>query len=568
MGGEAWIYWFWARVFKETGHFIILDRSPLYIIYLNLFTWMQYPLSVIAERIVTSFIGMVSMVALFKQYVKIPWAIFASLIWLPFLQTADPPVQFLGLSCTCLAMTIRITRKGRFWNALFYTLLIMSYLFRPSYLIILITFVVWDIYLLIRQERGFSKKIFFKLNPKREDWPVFVISLLVLFFLVFQSPLSWNNAWGSTSDWFPAAGSSALNNGFLHQFNGAYIAKQANFKNEDFYFTNQIIFKGASNVIGAFSANPRFVLLQISRNYANLPLLLSFFTALSSFTTSPQIVNFIKDLMQTGSPLLLITIALPCFIFAFLFLYGVFKECKYNSMIFFVVGTLIIVLMLSVFTVGRPRYFVPVIPILVLGAFYFGKRTHYFLKTKRKYLLSIISLPLFLIIFSNIIFMVGTIVPEKSFNFTLLENPDYSLKATQSEINNLILNCKGVMVAEHQFVGAFMNIPLKNVYDIWEIPPFGSYNNSTYNGLYPERIDCLLISEGLTTPTVTPTNGYIRYENYLKPYSEYLQEKGARTYQIPRYGKVIIYESVQRNKIEINHFFCLKNNTIYSAQNC
>src|SRR3989338_8645179 len=129
LGGEEWIYWFWARMFKETGRFIILDRSPLYILYLNLFTWMQYPFSVIAERLATSIIGVISITLLFKNYIKLYWAFFASLIWLPFLQTAEPSVQFLALSCTSLAMLISIPKKGRFGNALFYTFLFIRMTF-------------------------------------------------------------------------------------------------------------------------------------------------------------------------------------------------------------------------------------------------------------------------------------------------------------------------------------------------------------------------------------------------------------------------------------------------------
>ena len=126
------------------------------------------------------------------------------------------------------------------------------------------------------------------------------------------------------------------------------------------------------------------------------------------------------------------------------------------------------------------------------------------------------------------------------------------------------------MTSEHKYIGAFMNISLKKVYDIWEIPPFGNYNNSTYKGLHLDRIDCLLISNGLVLPAVGPTNGYIRYKNYLEPYSKYLQENGAKTYVIPKYGTVIIYESVQKtsDQIERNNIFCLINNPIYNNLDC
>lgn len=568
--GEAWFYWFWARVFKETGRFIMLDRSPLYTLYLSLFIWMPYPFSVIVEHIVTSLIGMVSMTALFKQYVKLPWAVFASLIWLPFLQTADPPVQFLGLSCTSVAMVIRITKKGRFWNALFYTFLTMAYLFRTSYLILILTFIIWDVYLLFRRERGNWNMLTTTLKPKIGDWPLFAILILTLFFVVFQSPHAWNNNWGATNDWFPDGdGQSLANAGFLHRFNEAYIGQQGKaYENLDFYFTNQQIFHGADNIMAAFRANPSFVLKQIVNNYAKLPAYLSLLTVFSSTAVSLPMVNLVKKFLifSPGSSLfsqilILMAVAILCLFF----LYGVFRICKHNSMIIFVIGTLIILLMLPLFTSIKTRYLVPVVPIFILGAIYLGDKSGKFFKKKSK-LLAVVALPLFLILFSKIIPVAGIIIQDSSFtNLRLLESPNSSLKATQPQINSLIVNCNGVMAIEHKFVGAFMDIPLKNVYDLWEIPPFGHFSNSSYKGLYPERIDCLLISDSLLFPTVTPTNSYIRYKNYLEPYSRYLQEQGAKTYEIPRYGKVIVYKSppLIPERTAISPFVCSTDNPLY-----
>ena len=52
--GEGWSYWFFARVFSETGDFIANDRSPIYTLYLNAFRWLGYPNSVTVEHIFTS----------------------------------------------------------------------------------------------------------------------------------------------------------------------------------------------------------------------------------------------------------------------------------------------------------------------------------------------------------------------------------------------------------------------------------------------------------------------------------------------------------------------------------
>ena len=65
-GGETFLYWFFARVFGETGTFIILGRSPLYVLYLNLFHWMGYPTSVTVEYVATTLITAISLMVLLR----------------------------------------------------------------------------------------------------------------------------------------------------------------------------------------------------------------------------------------------------------------------------------------------------------------------------------------------------------------------------------------------------------------------------------------------------------------------------------------------------------------------
>ena len=59
LGGEEWGYWFFNRLFKETWRFTSLDRSTLYVLYLTLFSWLDYPYSVIIESFCTFSIGII-----------------------------------------------------------------------------------------------------------------------------------------------------------------------------------------------------------------------------------------------------------------------------------------------------------------------------------------------------------------------------------------------------------------------------------------------------------------------------------------------------------------------------
>ena len=117
-----------------------------------------------------------------------------------------------------------------------------------------------------------------------------------------------------------------------------------------------------------------------------------------------------------------------------------------------------------------------------------------------------------------------------------------SMKASFDELNPLIADCDGVMSLEHTFIAAFMDTPVDRVYDIMEIPPFGRLGESDYDGLRPDRIDCVLVSERLTTAIGHGTNIRIRYANYIEPYVEQLREMGAATHEVERFGQVIILE--------------------------
>jgi len=95
----------------------------------------------------------------------------------------------------------------------------------------------------------------------------------------------------------------------------------------------------------------------------------------------------------------------------------------------------------------------------------------------------------------------------------------------------------------NKVTGAFSKLPREKIYDIWEIPPYGTLDKSDYSGLTPERIDCLLISEGLQTRTGLATNIRVRYQNYIKPYMHELLRMGALSIEILGYGRAVILKS-------------------------
>ena len=98
VGGEGWSYWLWAKVFAEDGTFNVSSRSAIYALYLNAFVWLGYPASVTVEHLVSGLIVVAATVTLLRSYMGLGLEFLAALLWLPFLQTAEPHVQKLALA--------------------------------------------------------------------------------------------------------------------------------------------------------------------------------------------------------------------------------------------------------------------------------------------------------------------------------------------------------------------------------------------------------------------------------------------------------------------------------------
>ena len=533
MSGETWGYWYFARVFDETGRFIIPDRSPMYILYLSVFRGLGYPLSVTVEYLVTSAIVITAIVALFKRYFGLGVAIFAVILWIPFLQTAEPPVQKLALACSCLAIAVRRTEGDSFQLALSYALFGIAYMFRCTYIVVIPLFAAWDVYRVIRIKgvKGLSA-----IRPRFSHWPVGIVLCLLVWFVVAQSPHPYNNVWFSSTRWFPSNGKSFMNVGFVMSFDSKHIEKKyGTSEGMDSYFTNQEFFGGADNMLSAIRANPGLVIEEVLRNVRGL----------ASVMVFRMDVSKVLYRLPLRHLLLLITLVVV--------LYGACRSSidKSIPMFLFVLANGLLV-GTTVISTPKGRYMFPLIPVLFLSAYWYGGQVRTILsrvsKRQNGGLITFsrhLWVPLFLVLFSTgttdwLNIVKNAVNDIRHGEVRMMEARSNSMKASFDSLNSVAQGCKGVMSLEHTFNNAFMNIPLDRIYDIWEIPPFGRLGDEVYDGLNPDRIDCVLVSHELRTGIGCPTNYRIRYQNFVKPYVKKLQDIGAITYDIPGYGQAVV----------------------------
>lgn len=534
--GETWGYWLFARIWAETGRTVVLFRSPLYTIYLNLFRVFNYPLSVDLEYVVTTFIGSVSLYIFARNFLnKIP-ALVAALVWIPYMQVSEPPTQKLTLALSIFALLLRLKFNRRFYKIVSYAFLIIAYTLRPTFLILLVFFLISDFlgeWLPNIRKRNIR---FIKFNIKT-DWPLLVVLGFYIYLNLVQSTNAWNNGWFTSTKWFPYSGKQFAS---LSIYNSAYIGQNyQNIKVPDFYFTNKELFNGATDFISAYKVNPGFINKEI-KNFLIISV--------------PMIANM--TIVPAINPNLPYVFFLTVVV---IILYANIKMAIKNRFYFaFISGSVLMVMVSIVFASPEPRYFFPIIPLAIMSAGWYSWKLNKLLKSGKNTIFAGGIAVLVIILFANAkpflqspsgwsSILANAVSSIQNNKLQLMETHKgdaivtRQMRTSYSQINRLSQKCKGIMSLEYSFIAAFMKIPIVNVYDVWEIPPFGNLENSEYDGLRLDRVNCLFISHELANNSGYPTNYRIRFLDYIEPYLQELKKKGAEEFDIGDYGKGVVF---------------------------
>lgn len=529
-GGETWGYWMFARIFEETHRFLVFERAPLYPAYLSLFRVFGYPLEITVEYLVTTGLSVAAIVLLFRRIMGLPLAAFAAFLWIPYLQICEPVVQKMALTFSFFAILVRISPNIKNRIPLFYALAILAFMSRITYSAFILPFAVWDIWKLRT------------LRPRLRYGPIAAVLFLALWISLVQSPHKWNNVWFDSTSWFPTNGKTLRDSAFLHMFGWEYTrVKYGTFEGKDFYFITPELFGKARTLPAAVLANPRFVAEQVGRNLKSIAVITSSLTLLPWIFKAPSDFSLQNLAIMSGA-----------FLYVIFLIYGAFRACPNKEMALFILGNVLVIIS-TLISLPKWNYMLPLIPITCCSAWWFGTKLQPVFKKA-----GFLAVPFCLLAFSpgdtdwlrffkhlSRDIQQGDVRILQQREASMIHQQEHSMKrafagedsaALKSELNQ----CRGIMTLEHTFLTAFTDLPLEKIYDVWEIPPFGKLGDPDYDGLRPDRIDCLLVSDMLTSPIYFGfnTNWKIRYDNYILPYIKRLQEAGAVSYEIPGYGRL------------------------------
>lgn len=539
MSGENWGYWYFARLFNETGFFSTWDRSPLYVLYFSPFIRLGYPTGVILEYIVTSAIFCASFAALFRRSELATAAAVASVIMLPALWLAAPNCQALGLSCVFLGFASLMSSAPhgqRIAIALFF--LTLAYLFRSSFAVALI---IVPAYLFLSGYRaGESRARRARMLAVALLPSLIFVALLLGVIRSHQAVHAWNNVFIASAQWFPVNTASLFDSGFVTHLNWIYAAeKYPGEKGIDFFRTNQELFAGAATASQAVMANPGFVAHALWKNA------LSVFDTLAFLTTIPAVLYKIGVGNRVANTFIGLCIAVAIFYFC--------RSQRVRVELRVMAACLTLTALTSILSMPKGRYFIPVVPVLfllcawALDAVRTSRGTGRLGNVRERFNAAVLGrigygtsvwLLFAAISYSTVLLYEAAAAAPKR-GFPVLESPAESLKAHHIPLVSLAKGCRGIMTAEHTFFGAFVADRGTRVYDVFEIPPFGEIGATPYRGLHPDRVDCLFISQSLAENPSFATDSFNRHKNYIEPYARELMALGAVRTPIPGYGHAV-----------------------------
>ena len=267
-GGESLKYWVQARIFRETGEFPVFRYGPLYNIYLQLFLSFDYPLSIQLEQFVTHLFTYVSIFLLLRRFLSGVPALLLACAWIPTLWIVEGGARVAGIGF--LALYLRADNQSALNKGYLPVPLVAAALCAQAFIWFLLGHIVGTI--MTRRSNkepivGFAYPLTLGNIP-----PVIVKAALVLLVVLavsFQSQRKDNNVYGFHYPWAPVHEIGILSVASFTHGNWKYVMRnvpESEWIYQDWYFTHEKAFGGASNLLQAVLNNPELFYKNIISN--------------------------------------------------------------------------------------------------------------------------------------------------------------------------------------------------------------------------------------------------------------------------------------------------------------
>ena len=263
-GGESWKQWAAARILREEGEFPVIGLGPLYVIYLQLFSFFDYPVSMYMEYIVTHLFTYLAIYFMLQRFIRSEYALLLTIAWIPRIAVVEMGSAVAGIGFLSLYL---MSAKNSMRNENYFPLtLSAAALSHSAYIPFLAGHIIgvlvkkWQKHSpLISFSGAFSQKKVLLMSAK--------MGLIVLVILTMAfPPVRYDNHGMIDLTYAPAQSKDPFSLVFFMRGNAWYTMRnfpEEDWINQDWYFTQEEAFGGATNVFHAIYNKPETVIRNI-----------------------------------------------------------------------------------------------------------------------------------------------------------------------------------------------------------------------------------------------------------------------------------------------------------------
>ena len=524
-GAECFNEWATARLLLDWDGFPKSSLSLGYVLYSSLLmTFFDYNTFIVIEYILTFTFFYFCLYFLLRFWLN---------NFLSFISTLSFMLIFYQIEghnyAIAIAFTFLYARQllvGKF--SLFLPLnLILACTFNQTYIFTLIGHYLGVLlnFIISRKTKIFLKRpVLLKKNYViifLKSFILFVLIITYSFSTLNPSPRKDNNHYMDEMPWAPMKITSSLDAGIMQIVPMDYNARRISLeqaKDQDWYFTNQTIFKNAENAFDAIIKVPSVFVETIAFNLRYL-------------VTMPNSYIF----KWHNKPIIIFSALISTLTFL-IFMINLHLKREYIFLLSFFVGMLGITFALLLTRTGNLRYHVVYFPFLITFLFQ-GLQiiNDKFLKKFSK---------VFLTHLFSLIMLCGSLIQ----NFSNIDKFVYlkwsSIFSNQNGYNSNFIRLKNlvrpndiILSEDANWVKAFFDIKHDRVYSMHWLPPFKNNNKINY---LKQNITQFWVKPGIKVVPTTfqSTNYFIRYQNYILPLIEFAKKEKWEIIHINNFGVV------------------------------
>ena len=271
---ESWKQWAAASILKDTGGFPVFSLGPLYVLYLQLFSYLSYPLSMQLEYVLTHLFAAVAIYLLLRSYLRQRYALLLTIAWIPHLAVIEPGGVMAGIGFLSLYLC---SKKGPLQNqsllhhqGYFPLTLMAAALSHSVYVIFLLGHILGT---LVFRWKVNVPLLNFQANRAKAQSVTRLLQaglvIILLFTFIQPSLRPDHNHMVMDPVYAPVSLENPLQLAFFQIGNGHYMKRnfpESAWLYQDWYTTNQQAYGGAKTILQGFLNQPVTVVKNMLMN--------------------------------------------------------------------------------------------------------------------------------------------------------------------------------------------------------------------------------------------------------------------------------------------------------------